>query len=164
MNTRFPGASTTGLRPLQHELLFEISAAVAAPQEIGRIPSGVRSIFYVTGGTFVGPRLRGVVLPGGGDWLLERSDGTDVLDIRATLQTDDGQLVYTNYRGYVYFPPRARAKQQAGQQLDWSDYYFRTAPFFETGSEKYAWLNNILAVGVGEIGDGMVAYSVYEIK
>jgi hypothetical protein len=43
-------------------------------------------------------------------------------------------------------------------------YYFRITLFFETGSEKYAWLNNVLAVGVGELGDGPVAYSVYAIK
>ena len=164
MNAQLSDVSTTGRRPLQHELLFEISGDLAPAQEIGRMPAGVRQIYYVTGGIFAGPRLRGVVLPGGGDWLLERSDGTDLLDVRATLQTDDGHLIYTNYRGYVYFPPLALAKQEAGQPLEWSDYYFRTAPFFETGSEKYAWLNNVLAVGVGEIVDGTVAYSVYAIK
>lgn len=164
MNAQFSDISTVGRRPLQYELLFEMSADVPSGQEIGMMPLGMRRIFYVTGGTFAGPRLRGVVLPGGGDWLVERNDGTALLDVRATLQTDDGHLIYTNYRGYLYFPPLARAKEEAGQSLDWSDYYFRTAPFFETGSEKYAWLNNVLAVGVGEIGAGLVAYSVYEIK
>jgi hypothetical protein len=163
MNEHLSDVSTTGHRSLQHELLFEMSADVAAPQEIGKLPSGVRKIFYVTSGEFVGPRLRGVVLPGGGDWLLERSDETGVLDVRATLQTDDGHLIYTHYRGYLYFPPLAHSKQEAGQPLDWSDYYFRITLFFETGSEKYGWLNNVLAVGVGELGDGPVAYSVYAI-
>jgi hypothetical protein len=65
-----------------------------------------------------------VVLPGGGDWLLERSDDTGVLDVRATLQTEDGHLIYTNYRGYLYFPPLAHSKQEAGQPLDWLDYYW----------------------------------------
>ena len=164
MNVKLPDVPTTDRRPLQHEFLFEISADLMPGQEIGRTPMGVRTIYYVTGGSFAGPRISGIVLPGGGDWLLQRGDGTALLDIRATLETDDGHLVYTNYRGYIYSPPHVLAKQKAGQPLEWSDYYFRTAPFFETSSEKYAWLNNVLAVGVGEFGDSTVAYSVYAIK
>ena len=156
--------SIDGKRPLRYELLFEMDVELEAPQEIGVTPGGTRRIYYVKSGTFEGPRLRGTVLPGGGDWLILRPDGTMVLDIRATLKTDDGDLIYTNYRGYIYLPPQAQAKIKEGQSLEWSDYYFRTAPFFETSSDKYAWLNNVLAVGVGEFGNGSVSYSAYEIK
>ena len=48
--------------------------------------------------------------------------------------------------------------------LDPEDYYFRTAPTFETGSEKYAWINAIQAVGIGQITEGGVSYEIHEIK
>jgi hypothetical protein len=51
-----------------------------------------------------------------------------------------------------------------GQVVDPSEYYFRTTPFFETASEKYAWLNKLVAVGVGRRTRTGVVYSVYAIK
>jgi hypothetical protein len=156
--------SANGARPLRYELLYEARAELEAPQEIGSTPGGTRRIVDVKSGSFEGPRVRGEFLPGGGDWLLQRSDGTTVLDIRATARTDDGHLIYTNYRGYIAMPPTVLAKMQAGRAIDWTEYYFRTAPFFETSSQKYAWINNVLAVGIGEIGRRAVSYTVYEIK
>ena len=44
-----------------------------------------------------------------------------------------------------------------------TDYYLRIAPFFETASEKYGWLNGIIAVGVGHrLPEGPI-YQVFEI-
>jgi hypothetical protein len=52
----------------------------------------------------------------------------------------------------------------AGETVDPSAYYFRVAPRFEAGAERYAWLNNILAVGVGErLPPNKVQYSIFEI-
>ena len=55
--------------------LMRVNIAAAPPQQLGTVPHGIRSIVPVTGGSFEGPRLRGKVLPGGGDWLLLRPDG-----------------------------------------------------------------------------------------
>ena len=33
----------------------------------------------------------------GGDWLLLRTDGVGLLDVRATMELNDGALVYTTY-------------------------------------------------------------------
>lgn len=52
---------------LQSELLFKMTATLEPPQVIGKTHEGVRSIFYATGGTIDGPKIKGVVLPGGGD-------------------------------------------------------------------------------------------------
>ena len=124
---------------------FGMTADIDPPLEIGS-----RRIYNVTGGTFVGPKLRGVVLPGGGDWLRRRADGVSELDVRATLKTDDDELIYVYYRGIV-------ATSSGGL-------YFRTTPVFETGSEKYAWLNNIISVGVNRPAEqGKVSYDIYEI-
>lgn len=132
---------------LKSELLLRLDAEVDLPQAIGKIPQGNRQIFYAKGGTFEGPKLQGTALAGGGDWLLVRPDGVGEIDVRGTLQTDDGELIYAQYRGILNF--------QTG--------YFRTTPRFETSSEKYSWLNNIIAVGVGRSDGQKVHYDIYQI-
>src|SRR6476469_1623268 len=83
---------------------------LAAPlQKIGAIPHGVRNIVPVTGGDLEGPRLRGRVIPGGGDWLLLRSDGVLELDLRITLETDDGALIHMKSFGLRHGPPEVLA-------------------------------------------------------
>ena len=64
--------------------------ATSATEDIGATPHGTLSIFPVTGGSFEGERLRGKVLAGGGDWVTAEADGTVKLDLRVTLETDDG--------------------------------------------------------------------------
>ena len=148
---------------LKTELLYEVSVDLEAPQDVGATPHGVRRIYYVKGGTFQGPRLKGEVLPGGGDWLLLRPDGAGELDVRATVRTDDGHLIYTHYRGIINASPEVMQRIAAGEAVDPSEYYFRTAPYFETSSEKYGWLNRIVAVGVGRMIPNGVAYTVYAV-
>ncbi|MGH8678175.1 MAG: DUF3237 domain-containing protein, partial [Burkholderiales bacterium] len=130
----------------------------------GATPVGQRRIAPVSGGRFEGPRLRGAVLPqAGGDWILIRSDGSFQLDVRLTLQTDDAALIYMSYRGVRHASTEVSARLARGEQVSPGSYYFRTAPFFETGAEKYAWLNNIVAVGVGERMPASVRYDVFQI-
>ena len=81
--------------------LMTVRIAAAPPQKLGAVPHGIRSIVPVTGGDFEGPRLRGKVLPGGGDWLLLRADGVLELDLRITLETDDHALIYMTFQGCV---------------------------------------------------------------
>ncbi len=138
------------MNDLKTELLFTMTADLGEAQEVGATPHGNRRIYYVTGGEFEGPKLKGEVLPGGGDWLLLRPDGAGELDVRATLRTDDGELIYTTYRGILRGSPDSPG-------------YFRTAPMYETASEKYGWLNQIVAVGVGKLTATGVSYSVYEV-
>ena len=72
-------------------LLMKLQVVVSPPEKFGTVPHGTRTVVPVTGGGFEGPRLRGLVLPGGGDWLLLRSDGVLELDLRITL-TVSGSL------------------------------------------------------------------------
>jgi Protein of unknown function (DUF3237) len=148
---------------LRSEVLFEVSVDLAEPQQVGATPHGNRGIYYVTGGSFEGPKLKGEVLPGGGDWLLLRPDGAGELDVRATLRTDDGHLIYTYYRGILRVPPEVMGRVASGEEVDPSEYYFRTAPVYETASEKYGWLNRIVAVAVGKFSPNWVGYTVHEI-
>lgn len=145
------------------EFLYEITMDVTV-LDVGPTPGGHRRIVRVEGGTFAGPRLHGDVLPGGGDWVLERADGSRRLDVRVTLRTDDGDLIYASYGGVFHAPPEIAQRLRTGEPVDASAYYFRTAPFFETAAPKYSWLNGILAIGYGRRTAGQVSYSVYAIR
>jgi len=137
---------------------------IAAPlQKIGAIPHGARSIVPVTGGDFGGPRLRGKVLPGGGDWLLLRSDGVLELDLRITLETDDHTLIHMSFQGLRHGPADVIAALGRGEAVDPANYYFRTLPRFETSAEKYAFLNRIITVGVGEARPDGAVHQIEEI-
>ena len=137
---------------------------VAAPlQKIGAIPHGMRSIVPVTGGDFEGPRLRGKVMPGGGDWLLLRSDAVLELDLRITLETDDRALIHMSFQGLRHGPADAIAALGRGEVVDPATYYFRTVPRFETSTEKYAFLNRIITVGVGETRPDGAVHRIEEI-
>ena len=131
---------------MNSRLLMTLRLDTAALQNVGAVPQGVRSIFPIVGGTFEGPRLRGKVLPGGGDWVLSRPDGVLELDLRITLETVDGALIHMTFTGIRH-----------GAPSDPGGEYFRTLPRFETAAPDYAFLNRTLAVGVGEIrADGPV--------
>jgi hypothetical protein len=113
--------------------LMQLHLTIAATEEVGRTPHGTLSIFPITGGSFEGERLRGIVL-GGADWVTAAANGASELDLRLTLQTDDGALIHMTFTGV----------------RDDANNYFRTLPRFETSAPKYAFLNRLLAVGTGE--------------
>ena len=115
--------------------LMRLRLMTAPIEHIGPVPHGPLTIYPIVGGIFDGERLRGKVLPGGGDWVTARPDGAFELDLRVTLETDDGALIFTTFTGV----------------RDDANHYFRTLPRFETASPKYDFLNRLLAVGIGEI-------------
>jgi hypothetical protein len=144
-------------------LLMMLEVAVAPPQKIGAVPHGTRATAPITSGHFEGPRLRGRVLPGGGDWTLLRSDGVLELDLRVTLETDDGALIHFASFGLRHGPPEVLAALARGEPVDASSYYFRTTPRFETGHAKYAFLNRLLAVASGDRKAAGPVYTIDEI-
>jgi hypothetical protein len=155
----------TSMCTLKSAHLFTIAIDLLPTIEMGDTPAGRRRIFAVTGGEFVGDRIRGTILPViGSDLLLVRADGSSQLDVRLLLKTDDGEQVLMTYRGLRHASPEVNARIARGEQVSGSDYYLRTTPLFETSSAKYSWINRIITVGVGERrGDGVV-YEVFEIQ
>lgn len=111
----------------------------------GESPFGERRVIPITGGRFEG-KLAGEVLPGGADSQWVRPDGTVVVDTRYMIKTSDGAIVYIHNHGLRAGPRKVIERMLRGESVDPSSYYFRTTPEFETGSPKYAWLNNIVAV------------------
>lgn len=136
-------AAQSAASELESTFLMELSLDVAE-----QLDAGHTSIAPVTGGTFGGPRLRGTVRDGGADWITQVS-GHSSLDVRITLDTDDGEIIYMTYTGVVH---------NGGNGL-----YWRVRPIFQTASEKYDWLNHIVCVGKNKSIPGKVAYDVFEI-
>lgn len=132
------------------EHLFSLTAILGPAIPLHGGPQGARIIVPVTGGSFAGERLAGVVAEApGGDWVTQRDDGSIRLDVRIVLQTNDGASILMTYSGIGN-------RGADGLAL-------RTAPQFETGDARYAWLNNVQAVGVGASAQGKVEYEVYRL-
>ena len=159
---RLPNA-TASEATIKSRPLMTVRITAAPPQKVGAVPHGIRIIVPVTGGDFNGPRLRGRILPGGGDWLLLRPDGVLELDLRITLETDDQALIYMMFQGLRHGPPDVIAALSRGEAVDPASYYFRTVPRFETSAEKYAFLNRIITVGVGETRSDGAVHRIDEI-
>ncbi len=151
---------------IETSLLFQIVIDLEPPLHFGDGPLGKRVLYRAAGGTFAGPKLRGEVVSGGGDWALFRPDGSMSLDVRLTVKTDDGALVLMTYGGRWTTPVDVRTEMSdtaRRHQIDPARYYFRTAPLFETGSAAHAWLNDVVCVGKGYLIEGGIAYNVFEI-
>jgi hypothetical protein len=111
-----------------------------------------RRIIEISSGTFEGPKLRGAVIPPSGEWAYGYGERPFGPDVRLTLRTDDGQLIFMQYRGIL----------DGGVNPT----YWRTVPWFEAGSGKYAWLNNRIYIGVGHFPAGatrVAEYCIYQI-
>lgn len=147
--------------------LCSYRAEFTEPQQlVGKAHFGRRMIAALTGGDITGDRLRGRVMPGGGDWATIDENDTLRLDARVTFETHDGAQIFVSYRGILR--PMAAAHRHAikgGPQNDAerAEVYFRTTPLFETGDERYLWLNDIVTVALGASIGGAVSYDVFEL-
>jgi len=157
-----PGADAED-RAIRSRPLMTVRISAATRQTFGPVPHGIRTFVPVSGGNFEGPRLRGRIVPGGGDWLLLRSDGVLELDLRITLETDDHALIYMTFQGLRHGPPDVIAALGRGEVVDPARYYFRTLPRFETSAERYAFLNRIITVGSGEARPDGAIHRIEEI-
>lgn len=157
------GQSASDFLAVNTRPLAILTAVLAPAQAHGETPYGNRKIVNVAGGSFVGPRISGTILPGGGDWALTRRDGVLLLDVRLTIETEDKALIYCTYTGQRHGSPEVMARLAKGERVDPSQMYFRIAPRFETAAPAYDWLNRLLAVGVGERLAAGPRYHIHEI-
>lgn len=119
---------------------------------VGSGPAGLRVIAEVASGKVRGDRVRGSLRPhAGADWLtINGTVGT--VDVRSTLETDDGAVVYVTYGGRIDLTDGPGAAP------------IYMAPRFETGDERYAWLNTVQAVGKGELVGSDLSYVLAEVR
>src|SRR6267142_545078 len=75
--------------------VYRLDAELDAPVDIGDTPQGHRRIIPLTRGHAAGPYFDAELLPAGGaDWQILRASGSTVADIRYTLKTGGGALLY----------------------------------------------------------------------
>jgi Protein of unknown function (DUF3237) len=154
---------TDALPSLQTEHLCDFSVDFE-PTQILTTPMGVRMMYVITRGTVDGPALRGRFIPGGGDWVIVGTDRVARLNVRATIRTHDGELVYVTVTGRAQLSDEAIDRLYAGELIRWDEMYARTAPLFETGAEPYMWLNATVAIGFNQFSLRHVDYRIYAVK
>jgi hypothetical protein len=142
--------------------VYRLEATLSEPLELGQVAEGRRRIVPLTGGTFTGDELNGIMLPGASaDWQIVLRDGTALGDIRYTLQTNDGDLLYVQSRGVRHGSADVLARLARGEDVDAGEYTFRTATRIETGAPRLDWLNKGIFIGVGGRQAGAVIYETY---
>jgi hypothetical protein len=148
----------------QLRFVFEVRADIAPSEHIGNGAGDVLDFTPITGGTVDGPRLRGTVVPGGGDWAVLRGEAVYELDARYLIRAEDGSLIDIVNRGYWRaLTPEALARAQAGEELAESEAYFRTSPVFRTDAPAHRWLAETVFVGLARDERGQVCIRFYEV-
>ena len=142
--------------------IYRLEAELGEPVDVGDVSGGLRRIVPLTGGTFSGSDLNGKLLPGASaDWQIVLPDGTALGDIRYTLETDSGALLYVQSRGVRHGSPEVLERLGRGEDVDPSEYTFRASTQIETASRELDWLNKGVFVGVGGRRPGAVIYEMY---
>lgn len=145
------------------EPLMTLKATIGETMAVGDGGTGTRMVANVTGGEFEGERLRGTVQASGADWVVIGTDGYGRIDVRIVLSTDDGANVYVTYRGLLEYNDAINRAFTAGGSTEFGDAVLMTQLRFETGDERYAWLNHTLAIAEGRLHPGAVEYRVYSM-
>jgi hypothetical protein len=145
------------------EQVCSVVIQLSPPQRIGPVPEGLRLIFLAKGGEVTGPKVKGKILPGYADWLLVRTDGVGIIDVRGVVETNDSALLYVTISGVLDFGEDAYRKMLAGEAP--GGRAIRTAARFQTSHASYAWLNRLQCVGIGESfrERGEIAADVYAL-
>ena len=144
--------------------VVEFDSQISDFQELGETAFGERKIYVVGGGRFWGDKLNGSARPGGADWVLVNSAGLARLDVRKTIETDDGALIYMSYQGWYQFDEKITENLAQGIGYQFGDTLFQVQVQFETGDSRYQWLNTTLAVAEGRETGGGIHYRVYALQ
>jgi hypothetical protein len=147
---------------IKTEFLFTIALEVEV-FGLGDTPYGRRRIARFGTGSFEGPKLKGIVLPGGGGLTLIRRDEVLELDVRITLETDDKQQIYMTWKGFRHGPKEIIDRLSRGETVDSGTYYFRITPHFETSSEKYGWMNRMCSIATGLVAASKRRFEVFQV-
>lgn len=134
-------------RPPTLEYLGTLRVETGTRTTLENGPQGTRGIVDLVSGRFEGPRLKATLQAPAADWVTVRADGSAKLDVRLTLKTEDGAVILVTYNGIA-------TPTDTGTSL-------RSAPLFETGDARYAWLTRLQAVAVGGRVGTTITYDLY---
>ncbi len=132
------------------EFVYEAGGELEEPRQIGETYDGTRRIIPILAGGYVkGPRISGKLMGSSADWQLTRHDGVTVADAMYAIETDDGELIQIRNKGLRHGPVEVMRRLVAGEEVDPSEYYFRTVPEFIAPDGKYDWLNKSIFICSG---------------
>lgn len=131
------------------EFVYEAGGELGAPIAIGETPDGTRRIIPIFAGPVVGPNIKAKLIGNGADWQVTRPDGVTFADATYAMETDDGVVIQVRNRGLRHGPPEVMQRLAAGEDVDPSEYYFRTVPEFIAPTGKYDWMNKSIFVCSG---------------
>jgi hypothetical protein len=127
-------------------------------------PRGERQYFEMTAGTLFGNRINARIAMPGGDWMSRSLDGFWRPDVRVQLVTDDDAVILLHYTGLVEQTDAFKKAASENRETDWSEQYMRMVMTFDTGAEKYSWLNRSLFIAEGRlIGTAEIEYAIYRV-
>ncbi len=67
------------------------------------------------------------------------------------------------YTGFRHGPAEVMARLARGEAVDPAEYYFRIQASFSTSAPRYAWLNGVLAIGLGHRLPAGPIYNLLEV-
>ena len=147
---------------LQTKYVFTITARIGEVTTAGDIGHGVRRIIPIIGGDVRGD-VNGKVLAFGADFQIIRPNELIELEAKYALETDDGATIYVENKGIRFGPVELLQKLKRGEPVDPKLIYFRTAPKFETGAEKYRWLMQHIFVASAARHADRVVIDVHQV-
>jgi Protein of unknown function (DUF3237) len=158
-----PTTSHAQTTKVSTEYLMTLYAPFDSTQEID---SSLEVNNVRPGGWVKGPRINGTLLAPMGDWSHALPSGAFRLDVRGTIKTDDGALIYISYNGIYQASEEADARASKGEVLTSKDMYFVIAPTLQTSAKKYDWLNSVQCIGkmVSYKNDAYVKYDIYIVR
>jgi hypothetical protein len=145
--------------------IYRLEATLGEPLDLGDVTAGHRRIVPLSDGTFTGPEINGRLLAGASaDWQIILPDGTALGDIRYTLRTDGGDLLYVRSRSVRHGSAEVLGRLARGEDVDASEYTFRTFTQIETSAPGLDWLNKGIFISVGGRQPGGVIYETYLVE
>jgi Protein of unknown function (DUF3237) len=148
---------------LNFEMTYTVRTTNPLEPTVGA-PFGAKQYWQVSEATLEGSRIKAELAGTGMDWMSVGSDGFWRPDVHTQFITDDGAIILLHYTGLVEQTEGFAAAAEADQPTDWIDQYMRLALHFETGSQRYLWLNSSLFVAKGRLlGTGHIEYEVYRV-
>ena len=142
--------------------IYRLEVTLGQALDLGDTAQGRRRIVPLVEGTFTGPEINGKLIPGvSADWQIIMADGTALGDIRYTLETARGDLLYVRSRSVRHGNAEVLARLGRGEEVDASDYTFRASTQIETAAVALDWLNKGVFVSVGARIPNGVIYEIY---
>jgi hypothetical protein len=149
---------------LEEEMIYRLKVRGPLGSTDGS-PRGAREYWEMTDGSLTGKRISAKVAMPGGDWMVVSKDNFGRPEVRLQFMTEDGALILLYYTGLVERTETFKNAAEDGRETQWEDQYMRMAMTFDTGAEKYAWLNQHLFLAQGRLtGPNEIEYKIYRVE